>query len=563
MPETNSYDFVIAGGGSAGCALAARLAEEAAVSVCLIESGGNGRSPFITMPAGNGFVFGDARFDWGLESVPQKELNGRCIYYPRGKGLGGSSLLNGMIYIRGNARDFEHWRQMGLAGWSYADVLPYFRRSENAQHRDDPYHGNDGPLSVSPAANFYAIDQRFLDAAEGLGATRNSDFNGDSQVGVGRIDSTVRDGRRCSSATAYLSKRPSNLTVLTDTHVLEIVFNKGRAAGLRVAGSRGVQTIYAAQEIISCLGAFGSPQLLMLSGIGPQQHLRELGIDVVLDRAGVGESLYDHPNMPVTFELKDASLSMARFQRVDRAIGLAMRYLLTRSGPGAGSFWSTALFHSLRDPLLPDFEIFCTPMVVREEPAAAGWSIQNILNFGRTVIARGKTAEPGVQFDINLLRPRSRGRVRLATSDPRQPLLIDPAYLSDAADMSDLVEGCKHIRELAGEPRLREVLGAETMPGENARSDAQIAAAVRAGVTTGHHPVATCRMGRADDAGAVLDACFRVQGIEGLRVVDASAFASQISGNPNATIIMMAERAADIMLGKPQLEPQEIAYAGR
>jgi len=555
--SSDTYDFIIAGAGSAGCTLAARLAEDPAVSVCLVESGGSGRSPFVTMPAGNGFIFGNPKFDWGFKSVPQPGLDGRRIYYPRGKGLGGSSLLNGMIYIRGNARDFDHWRQLGLQGWSYADVLPYFKRAEGAAHRHDQYHGQEGPLSVSPAANFEAMSQRFIDAAQQAGARLNMDFNGASQAGVGRLDSTVHRGRRRSASAAYLSKRPTNLAVLTHTHVLGISLKNGRAAGLSVADDRGTRTLNARREIVSCLGAFGSPQLLMLSGIGPAEHLLDIGIEPLVDRAGVGESLYDHPNMPVNFHLREASSSLARFQRIDRAAGLALRYLFTQGGPGSGSFWSTTLFHSLRDPDMPELEVYFTPMIMKEEAAGAGFSIQNLLNLGRAVIARGKVAVPGVEFDINLLRPRSRGRVRLATADPRQSLLIDPAYFTEPADLSDFVAGVRHIREVAAQPPLRDALGPELSPGAACQTDAQITAAIRAEATTGHHPVSTCRMGRDNDPGAVLDNCFRVYGVEGLRVVDASAFPNQISGNPNAAIIMMAERAADMMMGRAPLPPED------
>lgn len=294
----------------------------------------------------------------------------------------------------------------------------------------------------------------------------------------------------------------------------------------------------------------------MLSGVGPADHLKEMDITPIFDRPGVGATLYDHPNMPMCFELQDGSLSLARFQRIDRAIFVGLQYLLTRSGPGSGSFWSTALFHPLHDPTTPGFEIFCTPMMVKEEAGRALWTIQHLLSLGSSVFARGKSALPGVQFDINLLQPKSCGRVRLASKDPTAPPLIDPAYFQESTDVTDLVEGVKHMREVVQQPAFRDLLGKEISPGITLKTDSQIATALRAHTTTGHHPVSSCRMGRADDPGTVLDACFRVVGIEGLRVVDASAFPDQLTGNPNAAVIMMAERAADLLLGKTQLPPQ-------
>ena len=556
MEKSQSYDFLVAGAGSAGCTLAARLAEDPDVSVCLVESGGKGRHPFITMPAGNGFLFGNPKYDWGFESIPQEGLNGRRIYYPRGKGLGGSSNLNGMIYLRGNAKDYDRWLEMGLDGWGYADVLPYFKQSESAPHRDERYHGHSGPLKVSLNVNFEKISQLFVEAAQQAGAPYNSDFNGQSQVGIGRFDTCVLEGKRQTSAAVHLAKRRPNLTVRTDTHVVGISLKNGRAVGLRVVTGNGTLDLHAKVEVISCLGAFGSPQLLMLSGIGPADHLRQVGIEPVVDLPGVGESLQDHPSMPLKFDLVDPSLSFARFQRIDKAIGLGLQYFLTHDGPGAGSFWSTALFHSLRNRGLPEIETYCTPMVVREESGTSSWSLENLLRLGRTVLARGKTAVPGVQFDMILLCPQSRGRVRLASSDPKAPPLIDPAYLRAPRDLEDLVAGVAHIRKVAAQPAFEGVLGKELCPGENIKTDEEIEECVRAELTTGHHPVSSCRMGSDDDPESVLHADFRVRGMDGLRVVDASAFPDQINGNPNATIMMMAERAADMVLGKPFLEPE-------
>ena len=554
MSARKAYDYVIAGAGSAGCTLAARLSEDPDVTVLLIEAGGRGRSLFAIMPAGNGFLHGNPAYDWGYRSVPQPSLKGRQIHYPRGRGLGGSSLLNGMIYMRGNAADYDRWRQMGLPGWSFADLLPYFRRSEGAKHRaGDPFHGSDGPLKLTPAQNYGIADQLFVEACRQAGAALNDDFNGLRQEGVGRLDSKVSGGRRQSSAEAYLPKNRSNLDILTDTTVLGLELDGYRAVAVKLPGG----PVRANREVILSMGAFATPQCLMLSGIGPADHLTELGIKVQLDLPGVGATLYDHPNMPTQFSLLDANLSLSRYQRLDRALLMGLQYLIARSGPGAGSFWSAVLYHALRDPDMPELEVFCTPMVVREDSGGKGWDIQTLLNFGRSVIARGKMAAPGLQLDVNILRPNSRGTLRLASSDPLDHPLIDPAYLTDPADLADLIAGVRHMREVVQQDALAGVIGAEISPGAEIVGDADLEDSVRRLVTTGHHPVSTCRMGSDHDSGAVLDAELRLRGIGGLRVVDASAFPDQISGNINAPVIMMAEKAADMILGRPPLPAED------
>ncbi len=546
------YDYVIAGAGSAGCALAARLCEDPDASVCLVEAGGSGDSLFVRMPAGNGFIFGNPKFDWGYESVPQPGLDGRRIYYPRGKGLGGTSLMNGLIYLRGNHRDYDRWRDAGLPGWGYDDVLPYFKKLECAPHHDRDFHGHDGPLKVSPAINYDPVNRAYVEAAVRAGARRNPDFNGAQQVGAGRIDAMVYRGERQSTAAAYLRARPANLTILTRSRARGIEFDGRRASGLRVVRNGREFVLRAEREVVSSLGAFESPKLLMLSGIGPGDELARVGIDVRVDLPGVGESLQDHPNIPLTFHIADPRLSFARYQRLDRALWLGLRYLLARSGPACGTFWSSALFHAFDRGELPDIEAYCTPMVVREGPGGAGWTIQNLLNPGRAVIARGKIAAPGVQFDTNLLRPTARGHVRLASADPDDPPLIDPAYLDNDADIDTAVRAVELMREIAAQAPLAKLLGAEIALGAEARRREQIVAGLRRHVTTGHHPVSTCRIGADDDPGAVLDGEFRVRGVDGLRVVDASAFPDQISANPSATVIMLAERAADLLHGKTE-----------
>ena len=490
------FDYVIAGGGSAGCTLAARLAENPNITVALLEAGGAGTHPFISMPAGNGFLFGNPKFDWMLESEPQPGLHGRRISYPRGKGLGGSSNINGMIYIRGNASDYDRWRQKGLEGWGYEDVLPYFIRSEGAEHRSGRYHGSDGPLKTTPAGNYDAINRIFVKACTEAGAIENPDFNGPTQEGVGRFDSKVSGGRRQSSRRAYLSKVPANLTIVTGARVRRIVLSGGRATGVET--SKGDFT--ADKEVILCLGAFGSPQVLMLSGIGPGEHLRAVGVPVLNDLSGVGSTLWDHVNMPVQFSLKQDNMSLARLQRLDRAAATGLQYLMSRTGPAAGAFWCTHLFHALRNPQAPELQVFFTPMLLKDGRASKEAGLRGLANVGNLFLARGKTALPGVRFDINLLQPRSSGTVRLASRDPSAAPVIDPGFLQDPQDVRDLMAGVRHMRKVAMAPAFRDVLGGEVSPGAEATDDAELEFMIRQFVTTGHHPVSTCRMGA--DAGA-------------------------------------------------------------
>ena len=545
------YDYVIAGAGSAGCVLAARLAEyDNKATICLIEAGRDWRSLWTRMPAANGFVFGNPRFDWGFKSVPQESLNGRRIYYPRGKGVGGTSLINGMVYMRGASGDYDRWSQMGLKGWSYAEVLPYFRRSEGASHwHGSAYHGTKGPLKLTPSGNYDRLSELFTEAAYQAGNPLNADLNGAAQRGVGRIDVKVWKGNRQSTSATYLNTVPENLKVLTGQHVMKVLFEGRRARGLQLEKSK----VFATREVILCLGTFGSPQILMLSGIGSAAHLSDMGINVVHDSPGVGANLFDHPQMPVKFNLLSKQHSFSRYQRLDKAIGIGIRYILTQSGPGAAPFWSVVLFHSLIDLESPELEIYMTPMCTKEESASSKFRLENLFNIGNLIMARGKTAIPGVQIEINVNRPRSFGQVRLSSDIPFDQPRIDPRWFSDSKDMQEMLAGIEHVREIMSQGAFRGIVGNEYSPGTNVRSKKEMTEAVRNHVTTGHHPVSTCRMGCDGDPGAVLDHEFRVRGVDSLRVVDASAFPDQIGGNINAPVIMMAEKAADIISGHQPL----------
>ena len=554
---TSKFDYIIAGGGSAGCALAYRLAKNSSASVCLVEAGGHGRDLFIKMPAGNGFVFGNPKLDWGYSSIPQKELNDRQIYFARGKALGGSSIVNGMIYMRGIASDYDHWRQMGLNGWSYSDLLPYFIRSEGSLNRKDQYHGNNGPLKVEPARNFGKLDKAFIKAALQSGHNFLEDFNGPVRTGVSRVDSTVHKGIRQSSALAYLKKVPKNLHIFTNTHISRILFEQTRAVGIEsVKGDK----FFSDREIIICQGAFGTPQLLMLSGIGPSDHLLSHGIKPIMDLQGVGQNLADHIDVSMQYGSRSMDLSAAKYQRLDKAALLMGKWLLNGSGPGGGSLFSTVLFHALEDPNMPELQVYMTPMIFDENfENGESESVPFFQRLGRKLLIRGrKVAKPGIQIDINQERPKSFGSVRLLSADPLKHPRIDPNYLNDFRDLEELIKGVKAMREVMAQPEISQYLTGEKGVWANANTENEIISAIRETAYTGHHPCSTARMGVNSDVNAVLDEKLKVRGIEGLRVCDASAMPTQITGNLYATVIAMAEKAADMILGFTPLSSKNL-----
>jgi choline dehydrogenase-like flavoprotein len=515
------------------------------------------------MPAGNGFLFGNPVFDWGYHTEPQAALNGRRIYLPRGKGLGGTTILNGMIYTRGNPADYDGWREDGCNGWGYADLLPYFKRSEGNPRWKNLYHGNEGPLKLMASRNFFEIDQRFLKACEEAGFPINHDMAGARQIGAGHLDVTVRNGVRQSVARTYLAPATTraNLRIMHGKQALKLVLEGNRAVGAILADGRDTLTVRAAREVIVSLGAYASPHLLMHSGIGPASHLRSLGLAIVADLP-VGQNLQDHVNVPVQFTCTKPELSFARWQRLDRALWLGLQYLLTRGGPGSGPFWSTCMFSAL-DPAAtrPDLQTFFTPMIVVEDLFAKQnqGTKRNRLDLdelGARFLSRGKRAYSGYQLDVNPLMPESRGTVELASSDPLVPPRIDPRILQTDSDQRMAVQAVKLARKLAAQPALREITGIEVSPGPDAASDGDILATVRRIANTAHHPVGTCRMGAADARHSVVDPQLRVRGFEGLRVVDASVMPRQIRANPNSTVIAIAEKAADLILGKPVAVPE-------
>ncbi len=546
------FDYIIVGGGSAGCTLAARLSENNNLSVCLIEAGGDGKNLFIKMPAGNGFVFGNPDLDWGFQSTPQKNLNGRSIYLPRGKGLGGSSNMNGMIYMRGVSADYDKWQKMGLKGWSYSDMLPYFIKSESSKYRHDQWHGNFGPIATEPSVNFGVLEKAFIDAAMKAGHNFLEDFNGPSRTGVGRTESMIRNGIRQSSNIAYLKRKPKNLTIIKKCHIARILLNKNRASGVETINGK---KILCHNEIILCQGAFGTPQTLLLSGIGPEDHLKKLNIPIHMKLPGVGENLADHVDVSMQYSSHRMDLSLARFQRLDRALQLMIRWLLFKSGPGSGAFFSAVLFHAFNDLTLPELQVYMTPMIIDENLTNKKEDSTPLLErLGRKFLARGrKVARPGIQIDINQMRPKSLGTVRLKSNNPLDCPLINPNYYEVRSDLEEMIAGVKVMREVMSKEEISRHHSGELSPFRDAKTNKEIEEAIYKNTYSGHHPCSTARMGPENDSSAVLDGDLKVRGFDNLRVCDASAFPTQITGNLNATVIAMAEKAADEILTDSQL----------
>jgi choline dehydrogenase-like flavoprotein len=524
------FDYVIVGGGSAGCVLAGRLSEDPAVRVCLLEAGPDSEPLTVRMPLGFALLARTGGLNWGYETVPQAGLGGRRGFQPRGKVLGGSSAINAMIYMRGHRADYDGWAAQGNPGWSWDEVLPRFLRAEHNERGAGPFHGTGGPLNVADLRSPNPFVARFLEAAQQCGHRLNADFNGADPEGVGVFQVTQRDGERCSAARAYLAParaRP-NLRVIGGAHATRILFDDtGRACGVEYRDAGGLQRVQAGREVLLAGGAFGSPQLLMLSGIGPGAHLQAMGIPVRADRPGVGEGLQDHLDATMVIDSPGAhdllGVSLPGIGRLIQAIGQwrrDRRGLLTSNAGEAGGF-------------------------IRSDPAEAIPDLQLHFVIGKLVDHGRRTLlGHGLSCHVCLLRPRSRGTVRLASSDPMAAPSIDPRFLSDPDDLRRLVRGFRQMREILHAPALAPWRGRELFSAE-ARDDAQIEAFVRSRADTIYHPAGSCRMGPGE--GDVVDARLRVKGVAGLRVVDASVMPTIVGGNTNAPTIMIAERAVDFL----------------
>ena len=541
-----AFDYIVVGAGSAGCALASRLAETPGVTVALIESGPDDHHASVWTPLAIARTVPTAGpRNYGLQTVPQAGLNGRPSYQPRGRGLGGSSSINAMLYIRGHRSDYDNWAALGCTGWGYDDVLPYFRRSECNERNggnDDAWHGGSGPLHVSDQRTPNPFSRRFVQAAAQAGLPINHDFNGAEQEGVGLYQTTQHGGERWNAARAYLHRGNrgdtthnggrQNLHVWIDTQVLRVIFDGKRADGIEVVRAGQKQTLRARREVIVSAGAFHSPQLLMASGVGPGAHLRSLGINVVHDLPGVGENLQDHLDIIIGKPVQSWHLYGYSLRGVARMAGEALRYRLHRTGMLASPVAEAGAF-------------------VRSRPGLAAPDLQ--LHFAPALLGNSnvqKNGRPGHGYSCHacVLRPASRGNVHLQSADMRDAPLIDPRFLSAASDLDDMVAGVKLMRRIFAQPALSEAGGGDpfsTLFGPGEGNDAAIRDFIRAHADTIYHPVGTCKMGI--DAMAVVDPQLRVHGVEGLRVVDASVIPTLIGGNTNAPTIMIAERAADLI----------------
>ena len=545
MPKTPEYDFIVVGAGSAGCVLANRLSADPDNRVLLLEAGPRDSHPLIHLPVGNGKIIPKAKYNWKYETEPQEHLDNRRILWPRGKTLGGSSSLNGMIYIRGHARDYDLWRQQGVSGWSFADVLPYFKRAEGNVRGSDAFHGGDGPLVVSDSAHDHELFDGFVAAGLEAGYPANSDFNGPEQEGFGRYQFTIRNGRRWSAAAAYLKpvlSRP-NLTLETGALTRQVLFDGTRAVGVRYAHGSTARTAHATREVLLCGGVVNSPQLLMLSGVGPGDQLKRLGIEPRVDRAEVGGNLQDHLCVHTVHASNTPTLT-DELVRLERGAISVARAFVTRKGPAAAFPLEGGAFIRTSDDLdIPDAQFH--------------FSAGNLLSLIRRPFAshsEDHTRPDAFMCHVCQLRPESRGDIRLRSSDPHDPPLIQPNYLSAARDRDTMREAFKAMRDVMHQPALSRLSGGEIWPDPNVRSDADIDAFIRATGGTVYHPVGTCRMG--SDDGAVVDETLKVRGTEGLRVVDASIMPTLVGGNTHAPTVMIAEKAADMILGRPAPDPE-------
>lgn len=525
------FDFVIVGAGSAGCVLANRLSASGTHKVAVLEAGGKDTYPWIHIPVGYFKTMGNPRTDWSYQTEPDPGLNGRSLTWPRGKVLGGSSSINGLLYVRGQAADYDQWRQLGNTGWGWDDVLPLFRRAESYRGGDDAIRGRDGPLSVSDSAVRREIVDRYLEAAVNIGYPRNEDYNGADQEGVGHFQLTMRNGRRCSSAVAYLNpaKSRANLEVLTGCAAERLVFDGKRVTGVQVTHNGVPKTIRARKEVILSAGAIGSPQLLMVSGVGAPEELAQHGIEVVADLKGVGKNLQDHLQARPVYKTTLSTINTEINNLVKQGL-IALHYAVTRKGPMTmAASLGTAFLKTRPDMEQPDIQFHV-------QPFSASQKISKPHDFNAFTAS------------VLQLRPESAGHLELASPHMRDYPKIHPNYLATKTDQDTIVEGIRIARRIARAEPVASVITEEYTPGDSLSDDDYdgILNWARDTATTIYHPTGTCKMG--SDTMAVVDERLRVRGIEGLRVADCSIMPVIVSGNTNAPAIMIGEKCSDMVL---------------
>ncbi len=530
IPNTESFNYIVVGAGSAGCVLANRLTASGRYRVLLLEAGGTDRNIWIHIPLGYGKLFSNAKVNWLYTTEQEGELNNRKIIQPRGKVLGGSSSINGLLYVRGQPADFDHWRQLGNTGWAFDDVLPYFRRAEDQERGADALHGAGGPLAVSDVCEPHPLCEAFIEAAEQAGFPRNDDFNGPQQEGAGYFQLTARNGRRCSTAVGYLrqARRRPNLAIRCDALATRVLFSERRAIGVEYRQGGTTRIACADAEVIVAGGTFNSPQLLQLSGLGPGELLRAHGIEVIADIPGVGSDLQDHYQVRMQYRCTEPITMNDVINRWRQRYSAGLRYVLSRKGLltiGAG--YAGAFLRTRPDLMTPDVQI-------------------HVLIFSADTAGAALHPFSGFMTSVCQLRPESRGFVHIRSKDPNVPPAIQPRYLSSPHDRDTVVAGVTLMRQVMKQPALRRFIAEERAPGPNCSSDMDLLAFARDSGTTVYHPTSTCRMG--SDPGAVVDERLRVRGFDGLRVIDASIMPTIVSGNTNAAAVMIGEKGADMVL---------------
>lgn len=528
-------DFVIIGSGSAGSAMAYRLSEDGRYSVIVIEYGVPDVGPLIQMPAALSFPMNMETYDWGFSSEPEPHIGGRSLVTPRGKVLGGSSSINGMVYVRGHACDFDHWSQSGARGWAYADVLPYFKRMENSQGGQEGWRGTNGPLYVQRGKRDNPLFHAFVEAGHQAGFEVTDDYNGEKQEGFGPMEQTIHNGRRWSAANAYLKpalKRPN--VKLVKGFARKIVLEGKRAVGVEIEAGRTFSTIRARREVIIAASSINSPKLLMLSGIGPAAHLKEHGIDLVADRPGVGQNLQDHLEVYIQQECTQPIMLYSKLNLFSKA-RIGVEWLLFKTGDGATNHFESAAFvRSKAGVEYPDIQYHFLPVAIRYDGKAAAQS-------------------HGFQAHVGPMRSKSRGSVTLRSANPREKPVIKFNYMSHEDDWADFRHCVRLTREIFGQAAFDPYRGAEIQPGAHVQTDDEIDNFIREHVESAFHPCGTCKMGAVDDPMAVVDPECRVIGVEGLRVADLSIFPRITNGNLNGPSIMVGEKASDHILGRTPL----------